>query len=51
VAAQHRLRHVGGTARVRAVEIGGDVNARLTTDWEWPLTGTPTLTPLEEAGP
>lgn len=39
-----------GTARVRAVELGGDVNTRLTTDWEWPLVDTPTHTPYV-AGP
>jgi hypothetical protein len=37
-----------GKVRVRAVAIGGDVNKRLTTDWEWPLTGAPTMTPVEE---
>lgn len=31
-----------GTVKVRPVEIGGDVNRRLTTDAEWPLDGAPT---------
>lgn len=34
-----------GNVRIRAVEVGGDVNTRLSTDWEWPIIGTPTLTP------
>lgn len=33
-----------GTVRVRPVEIGGDVNARLTTSAEWPCTAPPTAT-------
>lgn len=33
-----------GTVRVRPVEIGGEVNARLTTDAEWPCTAKPTRT-------
>jgi len=33
-----------GSCTVAAVEIGGDVNARLTTDAEWPCTGKPTPT-------
>lgn len=31
-----------GNVRVRPVEIGGDVNARLTTDAEWPCQEAPT---------
>lgn len=39
-----------GSVEVRAVELGGDVNSRLTTDWEWKVMGegVPTLTPLAE---
>lgn len=33
-----------GSVRVRPVEVGGDVNSRLTTDAEWPLQGAPTAT-------
>ena len=33
-----------GTVQVRAVEIGGDVNTRLTTDFEWPCQDDPTFT-------
>ena len=33
-----------GVVKVRPVEIGGDVNARNTTDAEWPLDGDPTPT-------
>ena len=32
-----------GTLRLRPVEIGGDVNARLATTAEWPCTGAPTV--------
>jgi hypothetical protein len=35
---------VVGTVQVRAVEIGGDINARLTTDFEWPCQDDPTFT-------
>lgn len=31
-----------GTVKVRPVEIGGDVNARLSTSAEWPTTAKPT---------
>lgn len=34
-----------GTVQVKALELGGDVNARLTSDWEFAITGQPTLTP------
>lgn len=34
-----------GTVQVRALEIGGDVNTRLTSDFEFPITGTPTYAP------
>lgn len=34
-----------GSIRVRPVEIGGDVNARLTTSAEFPCTGKPVRTP------
>jgi hypothetical protein len=30
-----------GTVQVRALEVGGDVNARITTDFEWPIQGMP----------
>jgi len=30
-----------GNVKVRPVEIGGDVNARLTTEAEWPIQGEP----------
>jgi hypothetical protein len=33
-----------GSVRVRAVRIGGDVNARLTTPAEWPVVGAVTDT-------
>lgn len=33
-----------GSVKVRAVEIGGDVNARLDTSAEWPCQGTPVPT-------
>jgi hypothetical protein len=33
-----------GTVQVRAVEVGGDVNVRLTTDFDWPISGVPTPT-------
>lgn len=33
-----------GQVRVRPVEIGGDVNSRLTTDAEWPCQNAPTPT-------
>lgn len=33
-----------GSVTVQAVEIGGEVNKRLTTDAEWPCTGKPTPT-------
>lgn len=32
-----------GNVRVRPVEIGGDVNKRLTTDASWPCQETPTV--------
>jgi hypothetical protein len=35
---------VEGTVQVRAVEIGGDVNTRLTADFEWPCQDDPTFT-------
>jgi len=35
---------VEGTVQVRACEIGGDVNARLTTDFEWPCQDDPSFT-------
>lgn len=36
-----------GNVKVRPVEVGGDVNARLTTEAEWPVEGdpVPTYTP------
>lgn len=33
-----------GTVKVRPLEVGGDVNKRLTTDAEWPCTAAPTVT-------
>lgn len=33
-----------GTVKVRPMEIGGDVDARLTTDLEWPCQEAPTPT-------
>lgn len=33
-----------GSVKVRAVEIGGDVNSRLSTSAEWPCQGTPVPT-------
>jgi hypothetical protein len=35
---------VAGTVQVRALEVGGDVNARITTDFEWPVQGDPDWT-------
>jgi hypothetical protein len=32
-----------GTVQVRALEVGGDVNSRLTTDFDWPISGDPTV--------
>jgi hypothetical protein len=34
-----------GTVKVKAVEVGGDVNKRLTTDAEWAFAGKATYTP------
>lgn len=34
---------VSGTVQIRAVEMGGDVNTRITTDFDWPLQGDPTV--------
>lgn len=34
-----------GTVKVKAVEVGGDVNKRLTTDAEWNFAGKATYTP------
>jgi hypothetical protein len=33
-----------GTVRVAAMEIGGDVNGQLTSDFSWPMGGKPTRT-------
>lgn len=33
-----------GTVKVRALEVGGDVNKRLTVDAEWPCVGVPVPT-------
>jgi hypothetical protein len=30
-----------GNVQVRALEVGGDVNTRITTDFDWPISGTP----------
>ena len=35
---------ITGKVQVRALEMGGDVNTRLTTDFDWPISGTPTPT-------
>lgn len=35
---------ISGEVTVRAVEMGGDVNTRITTDFEWPLAGEPAAT-------
>lgn len=32
-----------GTVQVRALEVGGDVNSRITTDFDWPITDDPTV--------
>jgi hypothetical protein len=32
-----------GIVQVRALEVGGDVNARLTTDFDWPITDEPSV--------
>lgn len=34
-----------GTVTVQALEMGGDVNARITTDFSFPLSAAPTYTP------
>ena len=41
-----------GEVVIRALEEGGDVNARLTTDWEFDISGRPTRTAaaLDEGG-
>lgn len=33
-----------GTVQVRAIELGGEVNTRLTSDVEWPVIGVPVRT-------
>lgn len=33
-----------GNVQVRALEVGGDVNVRITSDFDWPITGAPTVT-------
>lgn len=33
-----------GTVQVRAIEFGGEVNTRLSSDVEWPILGVPTRT-------
>lgn len=39
-----------GTVQMRALETGGDVNSRLTTDFDWPVQGDPVPTwPAAEA--
>jgi hypothetical protein len=36
-----------GTVEIRALEMGGDVNSRLTTDWEWKIKeDKPTMAPF-----
>lgn len=39
-----------GTVQVRALEVGGDVNARITTDFEWPIQGMPEVVWVAAAG-
>lgn len=31
-----------GTVQIRALVVGGDVNTRITSDFEWPIKGQPT---------
>ena len=33
-----------GEVQVRALEVGGDVNTRITTDFDWPISGMPVPT-------
>ena len=33
---------ITGNVTVRALEMGGDVNTRITSDFEWPIAGEPT---------
>jgi hypothetical protein len=33
-----------GTVQIRALVVGGDVNTRITSDFEWPIKGQPTAT-------
>lgn len=35
---------ITGTVTVRALELGGDVNTRITSDFDWPIAGQPTPT-------
>lgn len=35
---------ITGDVQVRALEIGGDVNTRITSDFDWPINGEPTAT-------
>jgi hypothetical protein len=35
---------IAGNVQVRALEMGGDVNTRITSDFDWPISGTPTPT-------
>jgi hypothetical protein len=35
---------ITGNVQVRALEMGGDVNTRITSDFDWPITGQPTPT-------
>jgi hypothetical protein len=35
---------ITGTVTVRALELGGDVNTRITSDFDWPIAGQPTVT-------
>jgi len=41
---------VSGTAQIRAVEMGGDVNTRITSDFDWPMDGDPVVTWPTAAG-
>ena len=39
-----------GNVVIRALEEGGDVNTRLTTDWEFDISGRPTRTYAADGG-
>lgn len=35
---------ITGEVQVRALDLGGDVNKRITSDFDWPISGEPTAT-------